>query len=81
MQTNRELTDRFLEMVAQLTEAGITNPHRFCLDVGADRRNFNKMLANPSRHLLRPEWIGNEVLVYGVSANWLVTGSGSMFGL
>jgi hypothetical protein len=81
MQTNRELTQRFLDAYAQLLDAGLTNKTRFCLDIGADRRNFEKMLSNPSRHLLRPEWIGNAVLAYGVSAHWLLTGQGALFGL
>ena len=81
MQTNRDLTDRFLAAYAALLEHGLTTRYRFCNDIGADRRNFDKMLSNPARHLLRPEWIANAVLRYGVSAHYLLTGEGALFGL
>ena len=81
MQTNRNMTDRFVAAFAELVDAGLTNKSRFCLDIGADRRNFDKMLSNPARHLLRPEWVANAVLAYGLSARYLLTGRGSLFGL
>jgi len=74
------ITSRFLEAYGDLLDAGTTNRTRFCRDVGADRRNFDKLCQNPARHLLRPEWLGGIVRVYGVSADWLLTGRGFMFG-
>jgi hypothetical protein len=74
------VTTRFLRAYVELLDIGATVRTRFCADVGADRRNFEKLLKNPDRHLLRPEWLGGIVLHYGVSADWLLTGRGVMFG-
>lgn len=80
METSGSITSRFLEAYGDLLETGTTNQYKFCRDVGADRRNFCKLLENPARHLLRPEWLGGMVRVYGVNADWLLTGRGLMFG-
>lgn len=74
------VTDRFFEAYAQLLELGRTNQHRLCQELGADRRNFDKQAADHSRRILRPEWLSVIVLQYGVSADWLLTGRGWMFG-
>lgn len=81
MQTSKELTARFLGLFSELSDTGLTTRYKFCNDIGADRRNFAKLLANPSRHILRPEWLANAVKSYGVSAHWLLTGEGTMYGL
>lgn len=73
-------TDRFFEAYAQLQELGRTNQHRFCRELGCDRRNFDKQAADHARRILRPEWLSVLVLQYGVSADWLLTGRGWMFG-
>lgn len=78
--TGSSITARFLEVYADLLEAGTASRYQFCVRVGADRRNFDKLLDNPRRHLLRPEWLAGLVLAYGVNADWLLTGRGMMFG-
>lgn len=74
------VTARFLLAYSELLEIGGTTRTKFCREVGADRRNFEKLLANPARHLLRPEWLGGLVLAYGINADWLLTGRGLMLG-
>ena len=71
---------RFLRAYVELLDIRATSRRSFCEAIGADRRHFEKLLANPARHLLRPEWLGGLVLSYGVSADWLLTGRGVMFG-
>lgn len=74
------VTDRFFAAYGELLALGRTNKHRFCLELGADRRNFDKQAADHARRILRPEWLAILVLRYGVSADWLLTGRGPMFG-
>lgn len=74
------ITSRFLQAYGDLVETGVTSVTKFCRDVEADRRNFGKLLVNPARHLIRPEWLAGLVLKYGVNADWLLTGRGLMFG-
>ena len=74
------ITSRFLMVYHDLLETGMTTVTKFCRDVGADRRNFTALMVTPTRHLLRPEWLAGVVLAYGVSADWLLTGRGMMFG-
>lgn len=74
------ITSRFLMVYHDLLETGMTTVTKFCRDVDADRRNFGKLLVNPARHLIRPEWLAGLVLKYGVNADWLLTGRGLMFG-
>ena len=73
-------TDRFFEAYALLVSQGATHKSRFCREIGSDRRNFDKQMADHSRRILKAEWLGVMVLLYGVSADWLLTGRGSMFG-
>ena len=73
-------TDRFFQAYSELLELGRTNKHRLCLELGTDRRNFDKQAADHSRRILRPEWLSVLVLRYGVSADWLLTGRGWSLG-
>ena len=74
------ITERFIQAFAELHRVREINITRFCREVGADRRNFTALMVTPTRHLLRPEWLAGVVLAYGVSADWLLTGRGMMFG-
>lgn len=73
-------TDRFFLAYDDLRELGRTSQTRICRELGADRRNFDKQAADHSRRIIRPEWFAVLVTVYGVSADWLLTGRGWMFG-
>lgn len=75
-----DVTDRFFEAYADLVETGRTNKYRFCIEIGCDRRNFDKQAADHSRRILQPDWLSVLVLRYGVSADWLLTGRGWPFG-
>lgn len=72
-------TDRFFEAFEKLKELGATNKAQTCRAVGIDCRNFDKQMADHSRQILKPEWLGAMVKKYNVSARWLLTGEGWMF--
>ena len=74
------VTDRFFAAFDDLLTAGRTNRHKFCKEIGADRRNFDKQAADHSRRILRPEWLTILVENYAVSADWLLTGRGWPWG-
>ena len=73
-------TDRFFQAYEELKTMGRTNQHRICRELHTDRRNFDKQALDHSRRILRPEWLSVLVLQYNVSADWLLTGRGWIFG-
>lgn len=74
------ITDRFIAAYDEMQRINGISRTKFCAQVGADRRNFEALLRDRTRHLLRPEWLGGLVLQYGVNADWLLTGRGMMMG-
>lgn len=80
MQTDTP-TDRFFQAYEELLALSKTNQSRLCRELQVDRRNFDKQAADHSRHILRPSWLSVLVLQYDVSADWLLTGRGWMFGV
>jgi hypothetical protein len=76
-----EIIDRFLAAYRELRDVRGMSQAEFCAKVGADRRNFYTLLKNPARRLVKNEWLAGIVSSYGVSAHWLLTGQGTMFGV
>ena len=74
------ITDRFIAAYEEMQRINGISRTKFCAQVGADRRNFEALMRNRSRHLLRPEWLAGIVLTYGINADWLLTGRGMMMG-
>lgn len=73
--------DRFLQAYRELLEIGKVRSRReFCETIGIDRRNFEKKLGGMWSGSVKPEYLAALVLNYGVSADWLLTGRGWMFG-
>lgn len=75
-----DITDRFFTAYEEMQRLYNVSRTKFCAQVGADRRNFEALMRNRSRHLLRPEWLAGIVLTYGINADWLLTGRGMMMG-
>lgn len=71
--------DRFYEALSEILSLGLVSVNRFCAEIGHDKRNFYKKMANHSL-LIPAGWMEHLVLRYGVSADWLLTGRGWMFG-
>lgn len=74
------VTFRFWRAYEELIDLGRTGPTRFCRECSVDRRNFADIMRHQDRYHIRAEWLSVLVLNYGVSANWLLTGKGWMFG-
>ncbi len=74
------VTDRFFQAFDELKALGQTNRTRFCEELGVDKRNFAKQENDHTRQILKPGWLSFLVLKYSVSADWLLTGRGWMFG-
>ena len=76
------INERFIAAYRELLSIGAApSQAAFCAKVGADRRNFYALLKDPSRRLVKIEWLTGIVSAYGVSAQWLLTGQGTMFGV
>lgn len=56
---------------------GLTN---FTEEHGINRRNLYQLRKNPERRILQVSWLAYLVNDYGVSAHWLLTGRGNIFG-
>ena len=73
--------DRFLEAYRELLFIGkVRSRRQFCEMIGMDRRNFEKKLAGEWAGSIKPEYLTALVLKFGISADWLLTGRGWMFG-
>lgn len=46
---------------------------------GINYWNFSSLRKEPARRMLKPEWLTYLVSDFGVNADWLLTGVGSMF--
>lgn len=76
-------TDRFFQACDELLAVGKAGSIReLCRTIGYDRRNFtNKKNGMHGNNSIRPEYLAALVIKYGVSADWLLTGRGWMFGM
>lgn len=74
------VTDRFFEAFNELLRLERLSRNRFCQDMQVDRRNFSKQKLDHSRRIINAEWLTYLVIEHKVSADWLLTGRGWMFG-
>ena len=71
-------TSRFFDAYAAIAARGVSRA-AFCRQIGCDRRNFEKLLTDHSRGIMKADWLGVLAVHYKVSAVWLLTGEGPMF--
>jgi hypothetical protein len=66
-------------MDATIAKGGIKNIATFCNDYNINRGNFYTQRRELHRKIFEPRWLTILVRDYGVSSEWLLTGSGKMF--
>ena len=74
------VTNRFFEAIDMLkAQKKIRGLQTFTRQYDINRWNLNTVKQNPDKSVLKPEWIVYLVRDYGISSDWIITGSGSMF--
>lgn len=73
------VTKRFFEALDMLKAQRKTNLLTFTKAHAINYWNINTVKNQPEIRVLKPEWITYLVIDYGISADWILTGRGSMF--
>ena len=74
-----QVSIRFFLVLEQLTQQGrITGIPEFCKRYGINSRSCYFQRKDPTRRILTSAWLVYLVRDYGISANYLLTGNGSM---
>lgn len=74
------ISKRFLECLSRLKADGrITGVYQFCERYGINRRNLSQLYKDPSRQIFKPSWLYFLVRDFGISADYLLTGRGSVY--
>ena len=77
---NEKIKSRFYQAFVKLLELGeIKGRQTYCNLYGIDKRNFYAQEKDMSLHRMQLYWLVPMVKEYNVSADWLLTGRGSMF--
>lgn len=70
---------RFFQVLQYLKEQKIIRGKQtFTRQFGINRWNMNTLEKEPSRDMFQTAWLTYLVTEYGVSADWLLTGRGSI---
>lgn len=75
-----KVSGRFFQVFEVLKDRGVIKTTKFQEEFGINRGNFNTLRSSPERRALPIYLLVIMVEKYGVDANWLLTGSGKMFG-
>lgn len=79
--TSQAVIRRFFVAVRTLIEQKrLRGLQTFTRRYGINRRNFLTLEKQPERDMFQLEWFAALVRDWGVSARWLLTGDGEMFG-
>lgn len=77
---SQEVTRRFFEAIAQLKSDGkIGGKQPLCEELGINRRHLWILENDHSRDMMKLRWLTALVMKYGVSADWLLTGRGTLY--
>ena len=82
MQTEQgvKIVARFFEALDTLiAKKVIRGKKTFTTKYGINRGSFYRLEKDKSRDILQLEWLAGLITDYNVSADWLLTGRGSMF--
>ena len=78
--TSKSIIERFyVSLDAIIAKGDIRGVNTYCRLYEIDRRNFIAQRKDLERGWFQVSWLYPMVKVYGVSAEWLLTGSGRMF--
>lgn len=78
--TTKHIMERFYSALDAIIARGdIRGVNTYCRLYDIDRRNFIAQRKDPERGWFQASWLYPMVSNYGVSAEWLITGSGRMF--
>jgi hypothetical protein len=77
---SKQIMERFYSALdAIIAKKVIRGVQTYCRLHDIDRRNFIAQRKNPNRGWFQVSWLQPMVRDYGVNAEWLLTGQGSMF--
>lgn len=77
---SQQIIQRFYDALdAIIAMKKIRGVNTFCVANGIDRRNFLAQRKDLNRGWFQVSWLQPMVKEFGVSAKWLLTGSGRMF--
>lgn len=77
---NAAIKERFFTAIRRLMELGtLRGRQTYCRLYGIDKRNFYAQEQDTQLLRMQFYWLVPLVEVYGVSAEWLLTGHGAMF--
>ncbi len=69
----------YLAFQTSLDKGLIKNTTAFCTDFNIDKRHFYTQRKDLGRGYFEVSWMLPLIRNYGVSANWLLTGNGTMY--
>lgn len=79
---SQEVTVRFFRAIEQLKfDKRIRGKQTLCRLYGINRRHLWILEHNPASDIMKLSWLTILVVDYGISADWLLTGRGSIYEL
>ena len=77
---SQEVTKRFFRAIDQLkSDKRVRGRQTVCSKLGINRRNLWQLEQNMESDILKLRWLTDLVVEYGISAEWLLTGAGSIY--
>lgn len=76
-----KIIERFFQALETLIDTNVIRGiQTFTTKYGINKRNFYTARKEPERDMFQMSWLAHMINDFGVSAQWLMTGVGGMFG-